>query len=140
MVNSFKLTLMAELSIQEKKHGKDLKIAQYHKSDYVTMQLIKTFFLTTIGDVLVLGLVLAGRMDWLEENADKMNYAAVFGGLLIAYILTMALYLVITYVTASKRYVKARRFLRRYEGGLRRLTRMSSAISGRKDKHERKKA
>lgn len=105
------------------KGGKALKICKYYKSDYVTIEMLKTFFLTTVAYVLVLILVAAGNIDYLLDHVDQMNLAVVGAAILIIYIVLMAVYLAATFLLANMRYNKAKRSVHSYEIKLRELRR-----------------
>lgn len=130
-MNEIRLREMVPLAMYETKEGsRNLKICKYYKSDYIAMQMIKTFFLTTIAYVLVLMLLAAGNIDWLLDhidNFDPLQFGSVF---VMFYIVMMALYLVLTFVFSKKRYEEARRSVHEYEVQLKKLDMMARRSDG----------
>jgi hypothetical protein len=121
-MNLMRVSEMVHLTrYEEGKGGAALKICKYYKGDYVALQMIKSFFLTTIAFFLILALAAAGNINWFLEHFDQMNLAVVGAILLISYIVLMATYLAVTFVTANIRYGKARRSVRAYEIRLKEL-------------------
>ena len=139
MVNPIRFEQMASLAgFESGRDGKLLRIARYYKSDYIAVQMIKTFFLTTIGVVLVIGLFAAGHMNMILASVGDWNLTAVEAVLLIAYIVFIAVYLAVTYLTASRRWTRARKIAGIYEKKLRELelTGSSEAVPAGKTKRK----
>lgn len=123
-MNLLRVAEMIRLARYENgKGGKALKICKYYKSDYVTIEMLKTFFLTTVAYVLILLLIAAGNINWLLDHVDQMNLAVTGSVILIVYIVLMAVYLAATFLLANMRYKKAKRSVRSYEIRLRELRR-----------------
>lgn len=114
MINEEKVKLMTKLSILEESIGKgNLKIASYYRSDYIGIELMKTFLLTTIGYGIAGGgifLLYTQRISVL--GARELEKAILFLGL--GYICILLFYLMITYFIASIKYHKASRFMEAY--------------------------
>ncbi len=139
MVNPIRFEQMASLAdFESGKDGKMLRIARYYKSDYIAVQMIKTFFLTSIAVVLVIGLFAAGNMNMILDSIDNWNLTTVAAVLLIAYIVILAGYLAVTYLTASRRWKRARKIAEVYEKKLRELelTGSSEAVPAGKSKRK----
>ena len=139
MVNPIRFEQMASLAdFESGKDGKMLRIARYYKSDYIAVQMIKTFFLTSIAVVLVIGLFAAGNMNMILDSIDNWNLTTVAAVLLIAYIVILAGYLAVTYLTASRRWKRARKIAEVYEKKLRELelTGSSEAVPAGKTKRK----
>lgn len=125
-MNLLRIAEMIRLARYENgKGGKALKICKYYKSDYVTIEMLKTFFLTTVAYVLALVLIAAGNINWLLDHIDQMNLAVTISVILILYIILMAVYLAATFLIANKRYTKAKRSVHSYEIHLRELRKTS---------------
>ena len=139
MVNPIRFEQMASLAdFESGKDGKMLRIARYYKSDYIAVQMIKTFFLTSIAVVLVIGLFAAGNMNMILDSIDNWNLTTVAAVLLIAYIVILAGYLAVTYLTASRRWKRARKIAEIHEKKLRELelTGSSEAVPAGKSKRK----
>ncbi|MEE8825813.1 MAG: hypothetical protein SOH48_00130 [Eubacteriales bacterium] len=139
MVNPIRFEQMVSLArFESGRDGKMLKIARYYKSDYIAVQMIKTFFLTSIGLVLVIGLFAAGNMNMILDSIDNWNLTVVAAVMLIAYILILAAYLAVTYLTASRRWNRARKIAEIYEKKLRELEMTGSSVTVPAGKKKRK--
>lgn len=137
-MNEIRLREMMPLALYETKEGrKALRICKYYKSDYIAMQMIKTFFLTTIAFVLAVGLIVAGNIDWMLDNIDSFDPIKTGSIVLIIYILVTVIYLIITFVVSKEKYERAKRSARAYEMQLRRLERMTRISDGEVSERKR---
>ncbi|MDO4615273.1 MAG: hypothetical protein Q4B15_06545 [Lachnospiraceae bacterium] len=127
MINVFRLQKMIHLARYEAHGGeKEMKICRYYRGDYISLQMIQTFLLTTIADILVVLLVILSDVDkflLLLEEADLVRTGI---WLLLFYAISLLIFLQITYISAAGRYDRARRHLKRYKEGLASLTRLNS--------------
>ena len=126
MVNLVRLKKMIALASYEKGAGKkDLAICRYYKGDYLTLKMIGTFFLTTFAYILILALLFAANLASILENITKMNFVITGSEILIGYIVLEAVFLTVTFVSGASRYNKARRRVKSYIAGIRRLLQSS---------------
>lgn len=126
MVNLVRLKRMIALASYEKGAGKkDLAICRYYKGDYLTLKMIGTFFLTTFAYILILALLFAANLASILENITKMNFVITGSEILIGYIVLEAVFLTVTFVSGASRYNKARRRVKSYIAGIRRLLQSS---------------
>ena len=110
MLDTQKIKKMHKLAVYESGEGKQhLAISNYYRSDYIGLALIKNFFLTTIG----YGLLLLGwagyRMDYLMNNAHRMNITLLIVAALAGYIILLVIYSVLTYIFCTLKYAKAQK-------------------------------
>ena len=130
MVNEERLRMMIHLAEYENGEGKNnLKIRRYYRNDYLALNLIKTFFLTTIAYVLVIGLIAVSDLDYFLNNLTKMDFRVVMSWLIVGYAVMMIIYLGISFFRSAVRYREARKSVRRYEDELLILDRL-----GRREK------
>ncbi len=123
-MNQLRLSEMIRLARFENGKGhKALEICKYYKSDYIAIEMIKTFFLTIVADLLIVSLIVAGNLEWLLDHADSLNIVVIGAVILMIAIAVMAIYLMITFISASVRYNKAKRSVHAYEIRLRELKR-----------------
>lgn len=119
MLDVQKIKKMHKLAAYESGEGKQhLAISNYYRSDYIGLALIKNFFLTTIG----YGLLLLGwagyRMDYLMNNAHRMNITLLIVAALAGYIILLVIYSVLTYIFCTLKYAKAQKGIQEYYKGL----------------------
>ena len=125
MVDEKKVRTMIELARYEEGEGReDLRIRRFYRGDFLTVQLIKNWFLTTISYILLLALLVGGNLEFLMNNLDSMDIPVVLSLILIGYVALIGLYLAITYISSAVRYGRARKRLREYVVKLRSLYRM----------------
>jgi predicted PurR-regulated permease PerM len=122
MVNRTRLKAMIKLAEYESGEGKKaLEIRKYYRSDYIALDLIKTFFLTTIGYILLIGLVGAFNLNYLVDHIDRMDIRVLLTWLIVGYAVILVIYLSISFFRSSARYRNARRSVRGYEEELENL-------------------
>lgn len=122
MVNRTRLKAMIKLAEYESGEGKKaLEIRKYYRSDYIALDLIKTFFLTTIGYILLIGLVGAFNLNYLVDHIDQMDIRVLLTWLIVGYAVILVIYLSISFFRSSARYRNARRSVRDYEEELENL-------------------
>lgn len=124
MVSEKRLKAMIRLAEYEKGGGKELRIRQYSCRDYIIMSLIRSFLTTTIGYCLLLALVGIGNMTTFMRQINYMDIRALLIWVLLGYLTVLFIYMVITFVTALRRYDKATESVNDYEKELTRLDHM----------------
>ena len=113
MLNAGKIRRMARIEqFVEKESDDHLKTARYYRSDYLGLQLIRNFFLVTIGYVLVMILYfLRNGMDMLDhvyvQDLGRMSLSWIAG-----YVIILAIYSLMTYTICSLRFAKAQKMER----------------------------
>ena len=125
MVDQERGRLMIRLARYENGEGvEDFRIRKYYRSDYTALQLIKTWILTTLGYGLLLGLIIAGNVEFLLDNIDSMNLRVLFSWILIGYIVLIGAYFAAVYISSVIRYNRAKRNVKEYLTALERISRM----------------
>ncbi len=123
-MNIRRIRTMTELSrLATGKERAALEICRYKRSDYIVLQLILSFFLTTIGFAGLFLLLVLGNMEVFMDSVDVLNLQQLGIFLVIAYAVFLVVYLVIEAHLASKRYDQAKRVERKYKRRLRELSR-----------------
>lgn len=65
---------MIGLTRYENGSGKEaLRLRKYYRTDYLALELIKTFFLATIAYFLILTLLIAGNAEYLLDHVNSMD-------------------------------------------------------------------
>ncbi|HAE45433.1 MAG TPA: hypothetical protein DCG37_07570 [Lachnospiraceae bacterium] len=122
MPDEKKVRAMIDLARYENGEGReDIRIRRYYRTDYMALQLIKSWIFTSIGYFLILALIVAGNLEYLLNNIDSFNLKVLGSWLLIGYILFVGIYLAIAYISSLLRYNRARRNIQEYLTKLRRL-------------------
>ena len=122
MLNNRKIRLMTQLAIYEKGEGRqDFKLSKYYKSDYARFNVLKTAILVTIAYVILVGLVVLYRLQYILDNVLTIDYKSLGWTILGVYIGVMSFYLILTLVGYAIRYGMSRKKLGKYYRMLRRL-------------------
>ena len=130
MVDQERVRLMTRLARYENGEGvEDFRIRKYYRSDYTALQLIKTWILTTLGYGLLLGLVIAGNVEFLLDNimmpaSVPAKMRSLFSWILIGYIVLIGAYFAAVYISSVIRYNRAKRNVKEYLTALERISRM----------------
>ncbi len=125
MIDQERVRLMMKIARYENGEGvEDFRIRKYYRSDYTALQLIKTWILTTLGYGLLLGLVIAGNVEFLLDNIDSMNLKVLFSWILIGYIILIGAYFAAVYISSVIRYNRARRNVKSYLDALEKISGM----------------
>lgn len=115
MVNEERVKNLYKIAIyerQEKKHER--QTGHYYKKDYISKEMIKSFFMGTIAYVLLIVLWIISN---LEDFLTSMNNLEVVGDtviMVLLYLIFMILYLFATHVIARARYKEGRVHLKEY--------------------------
>lgn len=125
MIHEERVILMTKLQAYEDRGGKrDIAIASYFRGDYLGSQMLKSVISMTIAA----GLFYAGYVFYNLESflknlyqTDWIEYATV---LLTRYLILVIGYALITYLVYAYRYTKAKKNLKKYYGGLKKLNAM----------------
>ncbi len=125
MIDQERVRLMMRLARYENGEGaEDFRIRKYYRTDYTALQLIKTWILTTLGYGLLLGLIVAGNVEFLLDNIDSMNLKVLFSWILIGYLILIGIYIAAVYISSVIRYNRAKRNVKDYLTALEKLSRM----------------
>lgn len=125
MLNVEKIKLMTKLSVYENTEGKKyLPISKYYRSDYIGLALIKNFFITTIGYLLLVAAVVAYYSEYLLSNIHKMNLVSLGVELILGYVAMLVFYSLLTYIQYAVKYRKAKKSVKEYYVNLSKLARM----------------
>lgn len=122
MLNNRKIRLMSRLAWYEKKEGKgDIKLSAYYKTDYVRLNILKTFLAVTFGYLLILVMVALYQSEYLIANAVDLNYKQIGMTILGIYLLLLTVYLVCAAIGYSFYYESCKKKLTKYFRMLKKL-------------------
>ena len=112
MVKGSKVKIMTKLAILEKEHGDVIgKAKTYYRNDYIGGCLLKNALCFTVAFLVGWLLWACYCLDDLMEKLNTMNIIGLGKDTLTVYLITMAGYLVLTYVTCYKKYYIAEKKL-----------------------------
>lgn len=124
MVNENKVILMTKLASYEAHEGKKyLAIGRYFRSDYISLQLLKSLISGTLAFLVVVGMSVLYDMEAFMKNfyqtSDMIQLIKEMG---IKYLILMGIYMLISYVVAAYQYNRSRQSLKTYYGNLKKLS------------------
>lgn len=140
MLNEERVILMTHMASYENGEGKkNVKIGNYFRSDYVTVQVLTSVVSGTI--VFAIGFALYVLYDFenFMQNLYKIDLFAYAKNILIYYAAAIVAYAVLTYITSTYRYMKAKKSLKCYYHNLRKLNSLYGT-DGQERKPEKKPA
>jgi predicted PurR-regulated permease PerM len=108
MLTKQRLQLMTSLADFKQTHKKTaLRVTRYYRNDYIAVQLLKNFFITSIAYVILLGLFAVYHLDFILGNLNDLRLGRLLFVLGVVYFVMLAVTSVITYVIARIRYLRA---------------------------------
>ena len=125
MLNQDRVILMTRMAAYEGGEGKkNMAVGKYFRSDYVSIQVLKSFISGTISFALVVALYAYYNFETLMAEMYDMDLLDYVGGILRKYVWFIAIYLLISYVVCTLKYMGARKKLRRYYKNLKKLNKL----------------
>ncbi len=122
MLNEERVILMTKMASYEGHEGRqNMKIGNYFRSDYIAVQVLKSFFCATIAFGLIMALYVFYDLEVFMQDIYKMDLVAFAKKVLMYYGLTVAGYCAASYVICTYRYAKARKSLKLYYQNLKKL-------------------
>ena len=122
MLNEERIILMTRMASYEKGEGKEnVKVGNYFRSDYITVQVLKSIICGTLVFVILFGLYLAYHFEQLMEDLYKMDLIAFAQNVVFNFVCVVVGYGVLTYLVSSWRYAKAKKSLKCYYHNLKKL-------------------
>ncbi|MDL2301205.1 hypothetical protein LJC58_02500 [Lachnospiraceae bacterium OttesenSCG-928-D06] len=125
MLNEDRIVLMTKMASYEANEGKkNVAIGKYFRSDYITLQVLKSIISATVAFGIIIALFVFYDFEVLMQEIYKMDLISFAKNILIWYGVTIVSYGVISYIVYSWRYAKARKNLKSYYSNLKKLNAM----------------
>lgn len=125
MLNEEKVILMTQMASYEENEGKEnMKIYRYFRSDYIAVQILKSVFSVTVAYALLLALYVFYNLEFFMQDIYTMDLVGFAKNVVLYYVIVSAIYVVMTYIICTCRYVGARKSLRIYYKNLKKLNSM----------------
>lgn len=122
MLNEERIILMTKMASYEEKEGKkNVQIGNYFRSDYIAIQVLKSFVSATIAFCAVFALFIFYDFETFLQDIYKIDLITFAKNVLIAYGVTVVVFSVITYAVYSYRYSRAKKSLKCYYNNLKKL-------------------
>lgn len=125
MLNEDRIILMTKMAYYEENGGrKTISIGNYYRSDFISLNLIKSWIFITIAFILVVGMWGIYKADYFIDNIDGIDYISLRQTLLFEYAIVMAAYLLVSYIYYSIVYSDAKKSIKRYQMQLKKMSKL----------------
>ena len=122
MLNEERIKLMTKMAAYEANEGKkNVAIGNYFRGDYIGLQVIKSIISATLAFLIVFGLFIFYDFEVFMSDIYKMDLLGFGKTVVIAYLIFVAVYALISYMIYTYRYPKARKSLKMYYNNLKKL-------------------
>ena len=122
MLNEERIKLMTKMAAYEANEGKkNVAIGNYFRGDYIGLQVIKSIISATLAFLIVFGLFIFYDFEVFMSDIYKMDLLGFGKTVVIVYLIFVAVYALISYMTYTYRYTKARKSLKMYYNNLKKL-------------------
>ena len=122
MLSEERVILMTRMASYESGKGKkNVKIGNFFRSDYVTIQVLKSIICSTVAFFLGFGLYILYDFEMFMQDLYKLDLLAFGRNVLMYYAITVVCYAVLVYVGCTVRYAMAKKGLKRFYQNLKKL-------------------
>lgn len=122
MLNEERIILMTQMASYEENEGKhNMAVGKYFRSDYITIQVLKSVICATIAYAVCFALYIFYDFETFMQDIYKMDLVSFAKNVLLYYAITVVAYGVISYGIYSYRYAKAKKSLKCYYNNLKKL-------------------
>lgn len=123
MLNEERVILMTRMASYEENEGKEsVSIGNYFRGDYIGLQMMKSVISATIAFGMVVLLMVTYDIGSFMQEIYKLDLIHIGRTLLIAYVIVVGVYLLISYLVYSHRYNMAKKSLKCYYANLKKLS------------------
>jgi hypothetical protein len=122
VINEQRVAMMTKMAAYENGEGKkNIKISRYFRSDYILVQIFKSIVFGTIAFAICFALYFVRGMEEFVKNLYNIDLIAYAMDILVAYLVFLVSYLLITYLISAVRYARAKKSLKHYFVDLKKL-------------------
>ena len=123
MVNEDRIKLMTRMAAYEKEeHKVNKKIVSFFRSDYISMQMLKSIVSTTIAFAIIFSLYVLYDFEVFMKEIYRMDMFEFAKSVIIIYVIFLCITLVITYVVSLYQYNRALQSTKLYYTNLKKLS------------------
>lgn len=115
MVNEERVKNLYKIALYERDEKKyERQTGHYYKKDYISKEMIKSFFVGTLAYILLVLLWIISTLDDFLRRVNNLEFIRDTVTIVLLYIVFMVLYLIATYLIARARYKEGKVRLREY--------------------------
>lgn len=109
MVNNDRVALMTHLALYENYYGKESEVLQhYHKKDFIRLNSLKTFLISTLAFVLMLVLYFVITKNWILTRINDVDFKKLCIVIGIVYTIFIWVNVKISNLIMARRYENAK--------------------------------
>ena len=124
MLDKSRIRLMTRMSIYEKEHKDDFKIADYYRKDYASFKTWISLIWVTIGYAILFAGICIYSSDSLSADLTILKLFVLLIAALAGYIVLLVIYGVCASSFYKKKHTAAKQSVKRYYRNLSRLEKM----------------
>ena len=125
MLNEERIILMTKMASYEEHEGKkNVAIGKFFRSDYISLQIMKSFLCATIAFFVIFGLFILYDFEMFMQDLYKMDLLQFATTTLIRYVVVVVVYCIFSYVLFAYKYSRAKKSLKCYYHNLRKINSM----------------
>ncbi len=132
MLNEERIKLMTRMASYEENEGRrSMAVGNYFRSDYVSLQLIKSIVSATLTFGIVVGVLVFYDFETVMKEIYQVDLLELGRKILLAYVIFTGIYTFIAYLVYSYRYNRARKSLKKYYAHLHELSELYQNVRRR---------
>lgn len=125
MINEERVKELYQIALYDQNEAKQYRqVEEYYRNDYISKELIKSFFSGTISFLLLLALWFLGDIEGALENLTKTDNSGTIIWIIVLYVMFMAFYLFCTALVYHVRYKTGKIKLKEYHTHLKKVQKM----------------
>ncbi len=122
MLSEERIILMTRMASYEQGEGKkNVKIGNYFRSDYITVQVLKAIISAVLAFFIMFGIYMLCNFEEFMKNLYEMDIFAFARQILIYFCAMVGGYAVLTYIVCTWKYASAKKSLKCYYHNLKKL-------------------
>lgn len=143
MISEEKVSNMTRMAVFEQKEAKKwIPMRRYFRKDYISLQMIRSFFAGTFAYILMLFVWGIYHAEEYVDHLDSLNYQMLAKNISVGYLAFMGAYLAITHIIYRKRYNIGKTKWKYYHMCLKRVKRLdrkkTQTVSGTGNERKRR--
>lgn len=125
MVNEKRVKLMTRMAAYEDgEFRRNKAVIGFFRSDYISLQMVKTVIATTIAYAILVGLYVMYDFEAFMKEIYQMDLFQFVKTVIVLYLVMLSIFMVITYVVSLYRYNRCLQSTRLYYGNLKKLSQL----------------
>ena len=123
MLNEERIILITRMASYEQNEGREnVKIGNYFRSDYITVQVLKSIVSSAVVFAIMFGLYMLCNFEEFMQKLYRIEDLIAFAvDVLTNFCVIVGGYTVLTYIVFTWRYASAKRSLKKYYHNLKKL-------------------